>query len=67
MRGKLGIDIIRTQIITLLNSIYGICEVNLIEPVKSIEVKDYQWACLDGFDSKEEFEENMKIIGYTDG
>lgn len=67
MREKLGMNIIRTQIITLLNSIYGICEVNLIEPVKSIEVKDNQWACLDGFDKKEGLDEYIKIIGYTDG
>lgn len=46
---KLGKDVIRTQIISILNSIYGVFKVDLTTPV-DIDILDYQWADLKNFD-----------------
>ena len=42
---KLGKDVIKTQIISILNSIYGVFKVNLETP-EEIDIKEYQWADL---------------------
>ncbi len=47
---KLGKDIVITQIITILNSIYGVYKVILENPVTDIEIEEYQWAELKNFD-----------------
>ena len=46
---KLGKDVIRTQIISILNSVYGVFKVDLTTPV-DIDILDYQWADLKKFD-----------------
>ncbi len=46
---KLGKDVVQTQIITLLNSVYGVFKVNLITP-SDIDILEYQWANLTNFD-----------------
>lgn len=46
---KLGKDVIRTQIISILNSIYGVFKVDLASPL-DIDILDYQWADLKNFD-----------------
>lgn len=46
---KLGKDVIKTQIITLLNSVYGVFKIDLITP-SDIEILEYQWANLVDFD-----------------
>lgn len=47
---KLGKSVVRTQIITILNSIYGVFKVNLITPSEDIEMQEFQWANFLGFD-----------------
>lgn len=42
---KLGKNIVQTQVISILNSIYGVFKVELEIP-KDIDVKEYQWANL---------------------
>ena len=39
---KLGKDVVRTQIIALLNSIYGVFKIDL-KMSNDIEIKEYQW------------------------
>ena len=46
---KLGKDVVKTQIITLLNSVYGVFKIDLITP-SDIEILEYQWANLVDFD-----------------
>ncbi len=46
---KLGKDVIQTQIISILNSVYGVFKVDLITP-SDIEILDYQWADLKSFE-----------------
>ena len=46
---KLGKDVICTQIISILNSVYGVFKVDLTTPV-DIDILDYQWADLKTFD-----------------
>jgi len=53
---KLGKDVIKTQIISILNSIYGVFKVDLITPA-DIEILEYQWANLN--------EINIEIGGYA--
>ena len=53
---KLGKDVIRTQIITLLNSVYGVFKVDLITP-SDIDILEYQWANLIDF--------NITVEGYA--
>ena len=53
---KLGKDVIKTQIITLLNSVYGVFKVDLITPV-DIDILEYQWANLLDF--------NITVEGYA--
>lgn len=53
---KLGKDVICTQIISILNSIYGVFKVDLTTPA-DIEILDYQWADLKTF--------NITIGGYA--
>lgn len=47
---KLGKDVVVTQIITILNSIYGVYKVILDSPIEDIKVEEYQWAELKDFD-----------------
>ena len=54
---KLGKDVIRTQIITILNSIYGVYKVELEAP-EDIITQEYQWADLQSFE--------IEIGGYAD-
>ncbi len=46
---KLGKDVVKTQIITLLNSVYGVFKIDLITP-SDIEILEHQWANLVDFD-----------------
>lgn len=54
---KLGKDIIHSQIITILNSIYGVFKVVLENP-SDIEIQEFQWADLTDF--------NISMEGYAD-
>jgi len=54
---KLGKSVIQSQIITILNSIYGVYKV-IIEMPEDILLKKYQWADLINYD--------IKIQGYAD-
>lgn len=44
MRSQLGKDIIRSQIIGLINSVYGVYKTELISPVADIVLAENQWA-----------------------
>ena len=48
MSSKLGKDIVPTQIIALLNSIYGVYKVELLSPAYQVLAKN-QWANLENF------------------
>ena len=54
---KLGKDIVQSQIITILNSIYGVFKVVLENP-SDIEIQEFQWADLTDF--------NISMEGYAD-
>lgn len=54
---KLGKNVIQTQIISILNSIYGVFKVE-IETPNDIDILEHQWANLESFD--------IKIGGYAD-
>lgn len=54
---KLGKDVIQTQIISILNNVYGVFKVDLTSP-KDIDILEYQWASLDDFE--------ISIGGYVD-
>lgn len=54
---KLGKDVIQTQIISILNSVYGVFKV-ILESPSDINVKEYQWAELADF--------NITMEGYAD-
>ena len=43
---KLGKDVIQTQIISILNSVYGVFKVVLGTPITDIDIREYQWANL---------------------
>ncbi|MEI8390097.1 MAG: baseplate J/gp47 family protein [bacterium] len=58
LKSKLGKDIVPTQIIALLNSIYGVFKVDLINP-DFTEIADYQWANCTRY--------QIDIAGYTNG
>lgn len=58
LKSKLGKDIVPTQIIALLNSIYGVFKVDLNIPGFT-EVFEYQWANCIGY--------QINIAGYTNG
>lgn len=47
---KLGKDVVGSQIITILNSIYGVYKVILESPANDINLEEYQWAELKNFD-----------------
>lgn len=53
---QLGKDVVQTQIITLLNSVYGVFKVDLIIP-SDIDILEYQWANLLDF--------NISVEGYA--
>jgi phage-related baseplate assembly protein len=55
---KLGKNVVRTQIIAILNSIYGVFKVDLLSPEEDIEIGKNEWADL----------ENRTIVigGYAD-
>ncbi len=55
---KLGKSVIQSQIIAILNNIYGVYKVTLNSPDNDIEISSYQWAELTDFD--------ITIGGYTD-
>ena len=54
---KLGKDVVRTQIIALLNSIYGVFKIDL-KMNNDIEIKEYQWSDLQQW--------NISFGGYAD-
>ena len=54
---KLGKNVIKTQIISILNSIYGVYKV-IPETPEDIDIKEYQWADLVDYD--------ITIGGYAD-
>ncbi len=58
LRSKLGLDIVPTQIIALLNSIYGVYKVELTTPFLQ-DLGDYQWANCTGY--------QINISGFTNG
>ena len=47
---KLGKDVIISQIIAILNSIYGVYKVTIENPTSDIEILEHQWAELYEFD-----------------
>lgn len=53
---KLGKDVIATQIISILNSVYGVFKVELNAP-SDIKILEYQWADLKSF--------NIEVGGYA--
>ena len=55
---KLGKNVIRTQIIAILNSVYGVYKTDLLNPSDDINISEYQWANLTNF--------NITIKGYAD-
>ena len=55
---KLGKDVIQTQIISILNSIYGVFKVVLETPITDIDILEYQWANLQNWE--------ISIGGYAD-
>ena len=54
---KLGKDVIQTQIISILNSVYGVFKVELETP-SDIDIKEHQWADLVNY--------NIDLVGYAD-
>jgi len=58
LKSKLGKDIVPTQIIALLNSIYGVYKVDLTAPLFT-EIDEHQWANCTVY--------NISIAGYTNG
>ena len=57
LAAKLGKNIVQTQIITLLNSVYGVFKVELETP-QDIDVNEYQWGNLVDYD--------IEFGGYAD-
>jgi len=53
---KLGKDVVQTQIISILNSVYGVFKV-IVESPLDIEVQEFQWADLKDF--------NITMEGYA--
>ena len=58
LKSKLGRDIVPTQIIALLNSIYGVYKVELVSPFLQ-ELNSSQWANCTGY--------QINIAGFTNG
>ena len=58
LKSKLGKDTVPTQIIAILNSIYGVYKVDLTLPVFTV-IDEYQWANCTGY--------QINIAGYTNG
>lgn len=58
MKSKLGKDIVPSQIITIINSVYGVYKVVLISPIYT-QLQDYNWANCTAT--------NINIAGYTNG
>jgi len=58
LKSKLGRDIVPSQIIAILNSIYGVFKVDLTAPVFT-ELDESQWASCIGY--------QINIAGYTNG
>ena len=46
---KLGKNVIKTQIISLLNSTYGVYKVNILSPASDIDILENQWANMTNF------------------
>ena len=57
LSSALGKDVIQTQIITIINSVYGVFKVELESPV-DIEILKYQWANLENY--------SITVGGYAD-
>ena len=55
---KLGKNVIKTQIISLLNSTYGVYRVNILNPASDIDILENQWANLTNF--------SINFQGYAD-
>lgn len=59
MRSRLGKDIVRSQIIALINSIYGVYKTELISPLTDRVLAENEWANCTDF--------TINIVGITDG
>ena len=55
---KLGKDVITSQIISLLNTVYGVYKVELQTPNVDLTIQSHQWADLSDY--------FIKIGGYAD-
>jgi len=59
MKSKLGQDIVRNQIIAILNSVYGVYKCDLIKPETDIELSCNEWANCTNYE--------INIVGSTEG
>lgn len=59
MKSKLGMDIVRTQIIALLNSVSGVYKCDLIAPEQDRTLAENEWANCTGY--------TINIVGSVDG
>ena len=57
LKEKLGKNVVQTQIIAILNSVYGVFKVEIESP-EDIEVSEFQWANL--------LKSEIKMGGYAD-
>ncbi len=57
LSSALGKDVIQTQIITIINSVYGVFKVELESP-EDIEISEFQWANLENY--------SITVGGYED-
>ncbi|MCD8024162.1 MAG: baseplate J/gp47 family protein, partial [Candidatus Gastranaerophilales bacterium] len=57
LSSALGKDVIQTQIITIINSVYGVFKVEL-ESLEDIEISEFQWANLENY--------SITVGGYAD-
>lgn len=55
---KLGKNVIKTQIIAILNSVYGVFKVEIQTPEADMEISESQWANLVDFE--------IEMGGYAD-
>mgnify|MGYP001773412675 CR=1 FL=1 len=59
MKSRLGMDIVRTQIIALLNSVSGVYKCDLISPAQDRALAENEWANCTGY--------TITIVGSVDG
>lgn len=50
LASQLGKSVILTQIIAILNAVYGVYKVELINPISDIEIKSSEWANLENYE-----------------